>query len=140
MAPVVQAIGYESAIALASRFGGMNVYLRESAGEEDMVALVIGHEARRALLQALGPGTWAVPSCRAWLIARRDEEIALRYGAGEPLNDLVWRFKLSRRHILRVLADTRCITAAVQPASQNPALRGQPDLFNTAAEQPAQET
>lgn len=115
MRPVVDAIGYAAALALATRFGGMELYLRSQPAEDDLVTLVIGPQARDMLLRALGPGRWEVPRCQAWLLARRDEEIRLRYEAGEPVNDLAFSFRLTRRHILRVIADDAAPCKAALP-------------------------
>lgn len=102
MQPVVEAIGYDLSVALVTRFGGTTISLRRSPPPDDPVALVIGPQARNALVDRLGCGQFEVPKCTAWLIARRDEEIRLRADAGELQADLARRFHLTERHIRRI--------------------------------------
>lgn len=115
MVPVVEAIGVDATIALVTRFGGTTIYVRKEAVENDPIALVIGIVARNKLRDA-GFTQFEVPQCRAWLIARRDEEIRLRAQAGEPQASLARRFGLTTRHIRNICIEGAGVDAV--PAHQ----------------------
>lgn len=117
MQPVIDAVGYDAAIAIVSRWGGVTVTLR--AQPHCPIPQVLGVDAARKLESALGPGSLAVPRCMAWLLARRNEEIATRYAYGETQAELALRFGLTDRQIRRILG------SEPDPAVAAPA----PDLF-----------
>jgi len=104
---IVDAIGYDAAITLIARHGGRSVILHEIPDGRDLVAQAIGQLTAQRLAQYLGAGPLALPRCAAWLVARRNEEVALRAASGETRSELAQRFGLTERHIYSILAMTR---------------------------------
>lgn len=123
MQPVVDAVGFDAAIALVARWGGVTITLRSDP--HCPVPQAIGAEAARTLETALGRGAMQVPRCLSWLLARRNEEIVARSLFGETHADLALRFKLTERQIRRILVDaevpappTTDLFSATEGASQ----------------------
>lgn len=102
MQPVIDAIGFDAAVTLVSRFGGVTILMR--ARDDDPLTLALGCTDATTLAAALGPGAMYIPRCMHWLLAKRNEEICARYLHGEPQSDLALRYRLSDRHIRNILA------------------------------------
>lgn len=105
MQPIVDALGFDCALRLASHFGGTRVLVSADPSARDPLAVAIGAEAARALAATIGAGSLEVPRCTAWLIARRNEEIVARALGGESQAALALRFSLTERHIRNILAE-----------------------------------
>jgi len=111
MQPLIESVGLDAAIQLAARLGGTRVLVRADPHPNDALARAVGLQWARQIAGAIGPGVLAVPRCLAWLLARRNEEIAARYDAGESQVELALRFGLTERQISRILSDS----AAAEP-------------------------
>ncbi|MCC6851041.1 MAG: hypothetical protein IT502_01915 [Rubrivivax sp.] len=103
MQPIIEAVGFDCALRIASHFGGTRVLVSSDPAARDPLAAVIGIEAARALAAAIGAGAFEVPRCTAWLIARRNEEIVARELGGESHAELALRFSLTERHIRNII-------------------------------------
>ena len=103
MQPIVDAVGFDAAITLVAVFGGTRPTLPARPGADDAISAVIGVDKAEQLVQRVGPGPLDVPRCLNWLAARRNEEICARYLAGETQTELARRFRLTERHIRRVV-------------------------------------
>lgn len=104
MQPVIEAVGFDLAIELVALRGGTRVMVPRVPHESDALVQIIGMDAARTLLHFIGPGTFAVPRCMSWLLARRNEEICARALFGESQAELALRFRLTERHIGRIWA------------------------------------
>ena len=104
MEPVIDAIGFDAALRLVTHFGGTRVLIVADPQERDPVSRAVGTDCARRLGVALGAGLLDVPRCMAWMLARRNEEIAARRRAGETQAELALRFGMTERHVRRVLA------------------------------------
>lgn len=112
MQPVVDAVGFDAAIAFVARFGGTRVWLRTAPAPSERcpVQRTVGEAAALELARALGAGWIDVPRCMTWLLARRNEEIVARFDGGESQNELALRFGITARQVRRVVR-------TAQPAS-----------------------
>lgn len=126
--PLVEAVGYDAAIAFVSRFGGTRVWLRiaPAPSEHCPVQRTVGEAAAAALARAIGAGAFDVPRCMTWLLARRNEEIVARYDSGESQNELALRFGITTRQI-------RSILRAARQAPPAPPAAPHPQLFEETA-------
>lgn len=104
MGRLAEAIGFDAAVKLVTAFGGTRPYIRKTTRMKrpDPVREVIGDDAHDRLIQAGYCGQIDVPQCRAWLIARRDEEILLRIDSGEPMQDIALSHRLTIGHVQRI--------------------------------------
>ncbi len=102
---IVDAIGFDAAITLLARLGGLTVVLPLEPQARDLVASAIGVDRAKALAAALGGGQVLLPRATSWLLARRDEEVVVRAAAGETRTELALRFGLTERHVYRILAE-----------------------------------
>lgn len=121
MQPIVEAVGYDLALTLVARFGGTELRIPRHPDERDAIAQCIGVEAATRLAETFSSGRCELPRCAAWLQARRDEEISVRYNGGETQAELARRFRLTERHIRRILreyAQYAEIAAAPQAATE----------------------
>lgn len=112
MQPIVDAVGFDAAIAFVSRFGGTRVWLRDAPlpSERCPVVRTVGEAAAVALVRAIGAGTLEVPRCMTWLLARRNEEIVARYDGGESQSELALRFNVTARQVRNILREARLPT------------------------------
>ena len=101
MQPIIDAIGFDATITLVAALGGTRVYLSRSP--DSPVARAIGADHHAVLLHEIGAGPLDVPRCLNWVLARRNEEIIARSLAGETQDELARRFRLTDRHIRRIL-------------------------------------
>lgn len=107
MEPIVEAIGFDLAIALVSRFGGVRLAIPANAGPRDSLSMAIGIEGARLLTERLGPCLIELPRCANWLTTRRNEEIVTRWDHGETQAELALRFHLTERQIRNIVAAAR---------------------------------
>lgn len=107
MQPIIEAIGYDGALALVRYCGGCRVHLPKVIRANHLLVEYMGQELADALHRAIGPGTLEVPRCTTWLVARRNEEIEARNDGGESIDRLARRFGMTRRHIFRILREAR---------------------------------
>lgn len=101
MQPFIDAIGYDATVSLVAALGGTRIYV--SCRPDSPVSTIIGAEASAQLRRAVGQEAVDLPRCLHWLLARRNEEIVARSMAGETQEELARRFRITERHVRRVL-------------------------------------
>lgn len=120
MQPVVSAIGFDAALQLVARCGGIRVLIPAEPNARDVISQAVGVAAAQRLAEHIGHGLLDVPRCLNWLLMRRNEEISARYAHGETQAELALRFSLTERHVRRILA---------QDGAPPPSPSLTPDLF-----------
>jgi hypothetical protein len=101
MQPLIDAIGYDATVSLVAALGGTRIYV--SCRPDSPVAAIVGAEASERLRRAVGQEVVDLPRCLHWLLGRRNEEIVARSMAGETQEELARRFRITERHVRRVL-------------------------------------
>jgi len=77
VAPYVEAIGPDKAVALFLALGGSQVYLPLRSGADTPAAKAIGAESVERLAQAMGHGYIKVPLARQWVAkSLRDDGVS----------------------------------------------------------------
>lgn len=105
---IVDAVGWDAALALIARFGGTTIHLPTSApGPDHALAWALGLDVARLLCASLGPGPLAVPRAMSWVVAQRSREVVARRQAGETEAEVARRFGLTERHVRRIYAAAR---------------------------------
>lgn len=104
---LVRMIGLDATIELVKMFGGDELAMPHKAGGTsrlwELLVEVIGGPAATRLVQETAGTRLYVPTCRDALLAERNREIARAYDAGEAFDALRRRYKVSRRHLWRLL-------------------------------------
>lgn len=103
---LIAAIGFESAMKLMVALPGMDFVVPQRLADGvvcDMLVDAIGHNATEQLLKWGAGSHLYVPACHRALIAARDREIIRRIDAGEHVYTVCRAFKMTRRHLFRVL-------------------------------------
>jgi len=106
---IIEVIGEGAALKLVKEFGGTTVRLPAKCNltEDNPIARCIGLDTLTALLKVIGGGRWLhIAQCSRGLLAQRNQEIVKRYSAGEKVDNLVRRFRISDRHIWNILGST----------------------------------
>lgn len=103
MQPVVSAIGFDAALQLVARCGGIRVMIPAEPNARDVISQVVGVAAAQRLAEHIGRGLLDVPRCLNWLLMRRNDEMRARYEHGETQAELALRFSLTERHVRRIL-------------------------------------
>lgn len=99
---IVDAVGYDLAITVVARFGGVSINLPHNPDRLSPLSKALGHDAAKLLCAQLGPGMLAVPRAASMIGAQRDREIVARRRAGETEVELALRMGLTERHIRRI--------------------------------------
>jgi hypothetical protein len=110
MQPVVEAIGFDAATILVTRFGGRRIYLALSPTAGNEVVSCIGAVAARRLAAIMGAGPFDVPRCLVWLAALRRERVVSDRAAGVTVADLAEAHGYTERHVWRILRDAELTT------------------------------
>lgn len=105
---MIDVIGWDDAISLVMRWGGTTVYIpdTEDGAMHSQISRVIGQEKAVALGKKIGGGQLQMPKCALLLTQQRDVEIMQRRASGETVRDLALRFRLTERHVYRILSET----------------------------------
>jgi hypothetical protein len=104
---LVRMIGLDATIQLVQMFGGdelvMPQKVRGTSRLWDLLVEVIGEHAATRLVDETAGTRLYVPTCQAALLSERNREIARAYDAGEHFDAIRRRYKVSRRHLWRLL-------------------------------------
>lgn len=102
---MVDVIGWDDAISIVMRWGGTTVFFPDSvdAAMQSQISRVIGQDKAVQLGRKIGGGLVQLPRCAALLTQQRDAEIMQRRESGETVRDLALRFRLTERHVYRIL-------------------------------------
>ncbi|MBF0154387.1 MAG: hypothetical protein HQL64_11660 [Magnetococcales bacterium] len=102
---MAEACGVEAVMKLAEAFGGIKIKppTRERLRQDHPLSAAIGWKAAQWLSSRFGADGLYVPSLSRLQREARDAEIVRRYGAGETVKALVRTFRLSERHIWKIL-------------------------------------
>ena len=104
---LVEVMGLDATIDLVKSFGGDDLKIPEVVNGTsrmwDILVQTVGPEAAEKLVRRYAGTPIYVPTCRIALLAHRDREIVRRFDDGEPFDVLRREYKLTRRHLYRVL-------------------------------------
>lgn len=104
---LVEVMGLDATIDLVKTFGGDDLKIPEVVNGTsrmwDILVETVGPEAASKLVQRYAGTPIYVPMCRIALLAHRDREIVRRFDAGELFDVLRREYKITRRHLYRVL-------------------------------------
>ena len=104
---LVEVIGINATIDLVKAFGGDDLKIPQTATGTsrmwDVLVETVGPQAAGQLVQRFGGTPIYVPTCHATLRLQRVREIIGRFDAGEPFDTLRREFRITRRHLYRIL-------------------------------------
>jgi len=104
---LIEVMGLDATIDLVKMFGGDDLKIPEVVNGTsrmwEILVETVGPEAAEKLVKRYAGTPVYIPVCRMALLAHRDREIARRFDAGEAFDLLRREFKLTRRHLYRVL-------------------------------------
>ena len=106
---VIEVIGEADALKLVEQFGGTTVRLPalRNVCADHPIAQCIGTETLEWMVKALGGSRWLyVAKCARGLREQRNREIVERYSAGEKVERLARRYRISDRQIWTILGST----------------------------------
>ncbi|MDR2711079.1 MAG: hypothetical protein LBB65_07140 [Burkholderiales bacterium] len=109
---MIAVIGLPDTLAFVRAFGGKRVYIpkRLTSTGAAVISEAIGEAATEKLAGWFGDGFLEVPRCVACLNHERNVEIIRNYSADTSINTLVEKYKLSHRHLRRILKCTDATT------------------------------
>lgn len=104
---LIDEIGLEATMRLVDNYGGLLLRIPREPKPGSPMERRLGQPAFDRLI-----GRWAgdriwVPRCVALLTERRDQALLAEYEAGTPSKELARKFKVSDRHVWRILARSR---------------------------------
>jgi len=103
------AIGTALTIKLIDAFGGTTIHLpvNKHCDEKHPIAKVIGKDGLKALVNHFIGGRYLyIPRCAAGKRLKRDQDIVLRYNAGESVAKLALEYGMSDRNVWDILKRT----------------------------------
>lgn len=110
MSPVaremVALVGFTITLALCREFGGLKLWFARVLSDDSELVQRIGRAAADRLASKYGGGHIEVPLLRGVALLLRDSAIHSDLDAGAPLNELARRYRVSQRHLYRLLKAT----------------------------------
>jgi Mor family transcriptional regulator len=104
---IMEVIGLDATIDLVKLFGGdeprIPAQIDSASRVWDALVEAIGRDAAVKMVEAFGDTQIYVPFCRQALLNLRNREIIQSYDAGEPLDAIRRRYRISRSYLFRVL-------------------------------------
>ncbi|MBN2684986.1 MAG: hypothetical protein JXR40_06880 [Pontiellaceae bacterium] len=100
-------VGLEATLALVERWGGINLYIPQTAPEGHVLALAIGVEAAEKLARYFGGDHISMPKAEEYKRLKRDREIWQKRQQGACANTLALDYGLTQRHIWQILSSER---------------------------------
>lgn len=109
MQQIVQAIGIDSALALARTYGGSKVWIptADKLAEVHPVAQLLGMDQALALARIVGGSRLQVPLCQSVNDAIRNAQIVERWQAGDTARQISRTFNMTERGVMYVLEHAR---------------------------------
>ncbi len=104
---VADLIGEALTTQLVREFGGWRVYVPKNPTEECDLVRAVGMEAALKMATVWARDYLLVPACVDVFRERRDAELFQRYQAGEHAKRLARCYRLSLRHVYKILAQQR---------------------------------
>lgn len=105
----IDVLGYDDAITIVTRWGGTTLYIPDTVDGalRSQLSRVLGPDKAVLLGRKIGGGSISIPMCARMIAAQRDAEIVARQSDGEAVRDLALRFRLTERHIYRILKEAQ---------------------------------
>lgn len=100
-------IGLPATLALCAAYGGLSLWIPRTLPPDSALPLEIGSEPARKLVAIYGGCRIEPPRLAALATAKRDALIASDAAAGEGLPVLALRYRLTVRHVRRILTQRR---------------------------------
>lgn len=105
---LIEVMGEVPAMLLINAMGGLYLCvpgwpLQRSSSRFDALAKIVGEEAAIKYAERWGNVEIQVPKCAAAMRLVRDRDIARRYDAGEPVQDICRRYDVSERHFWKLV-------------------------------------
>lgn len=101
---IVQLVGLAGALALVEKYGGTRVYVPVAPVVEHPLTRLLGPVGVAALAAAWGRDWLDVPRGVGILRAERDRAVRAAFDAGTSARKLALEYRLTERHIWRILA------------------------------------
>jgi Mor family transcriptional regulator len=109
IAEIEAVIGLALTLKLIEAFGGTTIRLpaRANIHPDNAIAQIIGINALRALVDALGASRWLyIARCAEGVRLKRNQTIVRQYNAGASVNSLALQHRLADRTIWEILKNT----------------------------------
>lgn len=104
---LVDVIGIDATIDLVKMFGGDDLKIPEVVNGTsrmwEILVETVGPGAAEKLVHRYAGTPLYIPTCRIALLAVRDRSIIQRFDAGEDFDKLRREYKMTRRHMYRIL-------------------------------------
>jgi len=101
---LVTLLGVSDALHLVRRWGGCNLYVPVIADPTEPLALVMGLEAAKRLVERYAGQTLSLPLERNALLDFRDAAMRREAASGASLRSIAQRYGLNRRTVRKRLA------------------------------------
>lgn len=102
---LAEIIGLQPALLLVEKYGGAKFYVPRTVAADHSLAELLGAETARKLAAEFGGSMVWMPRYAKLLKLNRDREIRAQSKAGASGYRLALKFKLTDRHVRRILGD-----------------------------------
>lgn len=109
VADIRDEFGDDAAAAMVEAFGGSKLYVPQHLGRDHRLVEALGLQVARWLHREFRGAYLEVPSCKSADRAARDETMRSEAAAGASLAELARRYRLSRRHVRRIVSDAAAL-------------------------------
>lgn len=119
VADLSDVLGWADAIQIVRKWGGRDLNVPKTLAHGDPLALALGFEAAKRLVNAFGGERLQLPSERNALLDMRNEAIASERAAGATLEEIALRYGLTRQAVGYIVKKMNDNSASICGVSSN---------------------
>jgi hypothetical protein len=112
---LVSAIGFLPTLDLLQKFGGKRLFVPSKLTEESKLIAALGRDVAEALVKRMGGSQLEPPMMSSVERLLRDNAIRADFDAGATVPELVDRYRLTQRHLRKVLKASPDASPARRP-------------------------
>lgn len=112
---LVEIIGFLPTLEVLRKFGGKRVFIPSKLNDDSRIIAELGREVAEKLVARMGGARFEPPMLTSVERRLRDNAIRRDFDARVPMDDLVDRYRMTQRHIRKLLNASTATEPAQRP-------------------------